>query len=274
MSDAAQLDRRRELAGAQTRPCVTSSFQAECVVLMHMLREIAPDIPVLFLDTLHHFPQTLAYRDELAARWGLNLITCGRPEPQPGLWQQRARRRAARGTRSSRSSRALEDYDTWFTALRRDQSPSRANLQEVEPFRLPSGTDPAQGQPARRVDHARTSGPTPRRTTSRCCRSTSSATPASAASRARRCRSIPSTRARAAGRARSSNAGSIFRRSESGIGVRDPETADADPISGTPVARELNALHLRLYGPDSELRGSPQKSPPAANVPGPLIPDP
>jgi len=34
---------------------------------------------------------------------------------------------------------ALEGYDTWFTALRRDQSPSRANLGENEPFRLPSG---------------------------------------------------------------------------------------------------------------------------------------
>jgi len=34
---------------------------------------------------------------------------------------------------------ALEEYDVWFTALRRDQSPSRANLQHVEPFRLPSG---------------------------------------------------------------------------------------------------------------------------------------
>ena len=32
---------------------------------------------------------------------------------------------------------ALADYDTWFTALRRDQSPSRANPKEVEPFQLP-----------------------------------------------------------------------------------------------------------------------------------------
>ena len=55
-------------------PCITSSFQAECVVLTHMLREVRPDIPVLFLDTFHHFPQTLAYRDELSERWGLNLI--------------------------------------------------------------------------------------------------------------------------------------------------------------------------------------------------------
>ena len=55
-------------------PCITSSFQAECVVLTHMLREVRPDIPVLFLDTFHHFPQTLAYRDEITGRWGLNLI--------------------------------------------------------------------------------------------------------------------------------------------------------------------------------------------------------
>src|SRR6187549_3446922 len=57
-------------ATAQT-PCITSSFQAECVVLTHMLLQVRPDIPVLFLDTFHHFPQTLAYRDELTAKWGL-----------------------------------------------------------------------------------------------------------------------------------------------------------------------------------------------------------
>jgi phosphoadenosine phosphosulfate reductase len=34
---------------------------------------------------------------------------------------------------------ALEAYDVWFTALRREQSPSRANLGESEPFRLPTG---------------------------------------------------------------------------------------------------------------------------------------
>ena len=55
-------------------PCVTSSFQAECVVLTHMLREVRPDIPVLFLETFHHFAETLAYRDDIARRWHLNLV--------------------------------------------------------------------------------------------------------------------------------------------------------------------------------------------------------
>ena len=60
------------LAGA-ARPCFTTSFQADGVVLLHMIRRIQPDIPVLFVDTMHHFPETLAYRDELSARWNLNL---------------------------------------------------------------------------------------------------------------------------------------------------------------------------------------------------------
>ena len=42
---------------ASDSPCATSSFQAECVVLLHILREVRPDIPVLFLDTVHHFPR-------------------------------------------------------------------------------------------------------------------------------------------------------------------------------------------------------------------------
>jgi phosphoadenosine phosphosulfate reductase len=35
--------------------------------------------------------------------------------------------------------RALEGYEIWFTGLRRDQSPTRRNLQIVENHSLPSG---------------------------------------------------------------------------------------------------------------------------------------
>jgi phosphoadenosine phosphosulfate reductase len=121
-----------------TAPCLTSSFQAECVVLTHMLREVAPHLPVLFLDTVHHFQETLAYRDQLSADWQLNLITLRAADPRPGLWQQSTEQCCAHHKVGPLFS-ALEQYDVWFTALRRDQSPSRANLQEIEPFRLPSG---------------------------------------------------------------------------------------------------------------------------------------
>lgn len=126
------------LAGAQA-PCITSSFQAECVVLTHMLRDKRPDLPVLFLETFHHFAQTLAYRDEMTATWGLNLINLKAAEPRVGLWQAESTEACCARHKIQPLFSALEDYDVWFTALRRDQSPSRANLQEMEPFKLPSG---------------------------------------------------------------------------------------------------------------------------------------
>jgi len=125
------------LATART-PCITSSFQAECVVLVHMFLEIEPRIPVLFLDTVHHFAQTYTYRDELAERWQLNLVNLRAAEPTPGLWQTDTQACCALHKVGPLFS-ALEEYDVWFTGLRRDQSPSRANLAEVEPFRLPTG---------------------------------------------------------------------------------------------------------------------------------------
>jgi phosphoadenosine phosphosulfate reductase len=126
------------MRGAQA-PCITSSFQAECVVLTHMLREARPDIPVLFLDTHHHFAQTLAYRDELSERWGLNLVILQAKEPAVGLWERESTQACCARHKVEPLFAALDGYDTWFTALRRDQSPSRANLQESEPFKLTSG---------------------------------------------------------------------------------------------------------------------------------------
>jgi phosphoadenosine phosphosulfate reductase len=136
MSDATTLI-AEQLAAAE-RPCVTSSFQAECVVLVDMLRTIKPDIPVLFLDTVHHFAQTIAYRDELAERWNLNLVTLRAAEPSPGLWRQSTQQCCARHKVEPLFG-ALSNYDVWFTGLRRQQSASRASLAEIEPFRLPDG---------------------------------------------------------------------------------------------------------------------------------------
>ena len=126
------------LTGAQA-PCVTSSFQAECVVLVDMVRRIRPDIPVLFLDTFHHFAQTLEYRDHIADRWKLNLVNLRAEQPSVGLWQVESTEACCARHKVGPLFGALERHDVWLTALRRDQSKSRAALQDVEPFRLPSG---------------------------------------------------------------------------------------------------------------------------------------
>lgn len=125
------------LSGAAS-PCITSSFQSEDVVLVDLIRRIRPDIPVLFLETFHHFAQTLTYRDDIAERWKLNLVVLRAPEPSVGLWRTSTDDCCARHKVGPLFA-ALEGYDTWFTGLRREQSPSRANLQHVDPFTLKSG---------------------------------------------------------------------------------------------------------------------------------------
>ena len=57
-----------------TTACITCSFQAEDVAVVHMALKHRPDVPVLFLETGYHFPETLAYRDQIASAWNLNLI--------------------------------------------------------------------------------------------------------------------------------------------------------------------------------------------------------
>jgi phosphoadenosine phosphosulfate reductase len=121
-----------------TAACLTCSFQAEDVVVLHMLRKIRPHIPVLFLDTVHHFAETYEYRDELAFAWNLNMVNLRAEEPEPGLWQTSIDACCAKHKVGPLFA-ALDLHDVWFTGLRREQSPSRAALEEIEQFQLPSG---------------------------------------------------------------------------------------------------------------------------------------
>jgi phosphoadenosine phosphosulfate reductase len=126
-------------------PCVTSSFQADCVVLLHMLIQHTPNIPVLFLETGYHFPETLAYRDRLVGEWRLNIRnlaarqSVAEQESVFGILTHTAPDRCCKLRKVEPLFAGLADFTTWFTALRRDQSPTRAGLEEVELFRLPSG---------------------------------------------------------------------------------------------------------------------------------------
>ena len=131
--------------GKNRAACITSSFQAECVVLVHLLKEQRPEIPVLFLETGYHFPETLAYRDQMTRDWNLNLVNLEAKQSVKdqealfGILNQIEPSKCCGLRKVEPLFAGLANYDTWFTALRREQSPTRANLQEVEPFKLPAG---------------------------------------------------------------------------------------------------------------------------------------
>jgi phosphoadenosine phosphosulfate reductase len=127
------------------RPCLTSSFQAEDMAVLHLLRKRIPDVPVLFLDTGYHFPQTYEYRDRLAKEWSLNLVnvlpaqTVAQQESAFGILNRSDPTRCCQLRKVEPLLGALEPFDVWFTGLRREQSPTRKNLKKVELHRLPTG---------------------------------------------------------------------------------------------------------------------------------------
>ena len=182
--DRVDVIARQRLADAKT-PCITSSFQAEDVVLVHLLREVRPDIPVLFLETFHHFPQTLdlSGRDRGEVEPESDQPEGARAAGRPVADEHGRLLRAPQGRAAVRRARGLRHLVHGAAARPvavARQPPARRAVHAEE------RQGAAQGQSARRVDDEATSGSTRRRTTSRCCRSTSLATRASAASRAPR----------------------------------------------------------------------------------------
>jgi phosphoadenosine phosphosulfate reductase len=125
--------------------CVTNSFQAEDMVVLHMVRQTLPDVPVIFLDTGYHFAELYAYRDKLAQEWSLNLInllpelTVPEQETQFGILNQTDPGLCCGMRKVKPLFSALDGYQLWLTGLRREQAKSRASLQAVEDFALPTG---------------------------------------------------------------------------------------------------------------------------------------
>ncbi|HSW51421.1 MAG TPA: phosphoadenylyl-sulfate reductase [Bryobacteraceae bacterium] len=125
--------------------CLTCSFQAEDMVVLDMIRKVRPGIPVLFLDTGYHFPETYAYRDRMTEVWGLNLVnlqaelTVAEQESKMGRLFETDPGRCCHMRKVVPLRRALEGYQVWLTGLRREQSPTRAGLTEVELQQLDSG---------------------------------------------------------------------------------------------------------------------------------------
>jgi phosphoadenosine phosphosulfate reductase len=54
---------------------MTSSFGPGGIVLMSILKDIVPDIPIYFIDTRFHFKETLDLVEKIKELWDLNIIT-------------------------------------------------------------------------------------------------------------------------------------------------------------------------------------------------------
>jgi phosphoadenosine phosphosulfate reductase len=122
------------------RIALVSSFGAESAVLLHMVSEVDRALPVVFLDTLKLFDETLAYRDALIARLGLTGVRSVTPDParlavkdpHKALWMTNPDL-CCQIRKTEPLQRALAGMDAWFTGRKRFQSSARAALDVFEP---------------------------------------------------------------------------------------------------------------------------------------------
>jgi len=121
------------------RIALVSSFGAESVVLLHLISIMAPRTPVLFIDTMMLFDETLSYQRELAARLALQDLRVIGPDRQevflqdPDALLHRTDTDACCALRKTRPlERALEGFDGWITGRKRHQADSRAGLAPFE----------------------------------------------------------------------------------------------------------------------------------------------
>jgi phosphoadenosine phosphosulfate reductase len=141
----AEVVRRAEDEHGAGSICLTSSFQTEDMVVLHMLRAHLPQVPVIFLETGYHFAELIAYRDQMVRDWGLNLVnampktTLEEHEKEFGLLHIVEPTKCCAIRKVEPLMRSLEPFSWWFTGLRREQSPTRAGLKKVEDHRLPTG---------------------------------------------------------------------------------------------------------------------------------------
>ena len=117
---------------------VVSSFGAESAVLLHLVASVDARVPVLFLDTGKHFPETLAYRDTLVKRLGLNLVVLTpdaeelAKKDETGLRWSYDPDGCCEIRKVKPLEKALAAYDASFTGRKAFQAKTRANLPRFE----------------------------------------------------------------------------------------------------------------------------------------------
>lgn len=118
---------------------VVSSFGAESAVLLHLVAQVDRNLPVLFLETHKHFPETLAYRDQLVDRIGLTNLIIVEPEAATitakddnGLRWSWDPDGCCEIRKVEPLARALLHYDASITGRKGFQSSTRAGLPRFE----------------------------------------------------------------------------------------------------------------------------------------------
>lgn len=117
---------------------VTSSFQSQSVPLLHLISKYIPSVPILFLDTGFHFPETIAFKEKLTQRFNLNVIDItnkmghGAFRQNYGKLYKTDPDQCCYINKVEPLDRALKDYKAWITGIRGDQTEERKNSSYIQ----------------------------------------------------------------------------------------------------------------------------------------------
>jgi len=125
--------------GLLGKTAVVSSFGTESAVLLHLVAKADPTVPVVFVDTLKMFPETLAYRDTLVATLGIENSCTVEPDPAAIAGQDEKGMRwsydpdgCCEIRKVEPLARAKVGLDSWISGRKAFQSQTRQNIARFE----------------------------------------------------------------------------------------------------------------------------------------------
>ncbi len=117
----------------------SSSFQSHSIPMLHILSRIDPSIPVYFLNTGYHFPETIAFKDQIADLLGMKVIDLKPVLPKHlqrdengNLYFTSDPDLCCHINKVQPMEPVLAEKDVWISGLRRDQSTNRQSIEEIE----------------------------------------------------------------------------------------------------------------------------------------------
>jgi phosphoadenosine phosphosulfate reductase len=118
---------------------VVSSFGADSAVLLHLVSQVDKSLPVYFLETGKHFPETLAYVEMLKQHLGLSNVITLRPDPKDlarfdpkgDLWETDPDS-CCHIRKTEPLEPAVQQYGGWITGRKRYQTAERGVLPHFE----------------------------------------------------------------------------------------------------------------------------------------------
>jgi phosphoadenosine phosphosulfate reductase len=118
----------------------TSSFQSHSLVLLHMISRIDREIPVYFINTGYHFPETVQFRDFITERFGLNIVDLKsdvpkfmQRDPDGKLLFTSDPDHCCYLNKTQPMDAILLAHNVWINGVRADQSATRAAMKVEQP---------------------------------------------------------------------------------------------------------------------------------------------